>query len=62
MTKDMKCVLIALVMVLLAPLLFGVAYLLGPGNVFAAIAVLFIGFTADIVGGFKILDHTLSQV
>jgi hypothetical protein len=61
MTKDMKCVLIALVMVLLAPLLFGMAYLLWPGNVFAAIAILFLGFTADILGGFKVLDHTLNQ-
>jgi hypothetical protein len=48
-------------MVLLAPLLFGMAYLLWPVSYSAAIVVLFIGFTIDILGGFKILDHLLSQ-
>jgi hypothetical protein len=61
MTKDMKCTLIALAMVLTAPLLFGMAYLLWPQHLFAAIALLFIGFTTDLVGGFKLLDATLSQ-
>jgi hypothetical protein len=61
MTKDMKCVLIALAMVLTAPLLFGLAYLLWSNHLFAAILLLFVGFTADLVGGFKVLDHALSQ-
>jgi hypothetical protein len=62
MTKDMKCVLIALAMVLIAPLLFGFAYILWPKSLLAAISVLFIGFTADILGGFKVLDYTLNQL
>jgi hypothetical protein len=61
MTKDARCILIFLSMVLLAPLLFGVAYLLWPMSYLAAIAVLFIGFTVDILGGFELLDHALSQ-
>jgi hypothetical protein len=61
MTKDTRCILIFLTMLLLAPLLFGMAYLLWPVSYFAAIAVLFIGFTIDILGGFEILDHLLSQ-
>jgi hypothetical protein len=48
-------------MVLFAPLLFGIAYLLWPVSYLAAITVLFVGFTIDILGGFEILDHTLSQ-
>jgi hypothetical protein len=53
MTKDTRCIVISLTMLLLAPLLFGIAYLLWPGSYFAAIAVLFIGFTIDILGGFE---------
>lgn len=52
MTKDTRCILISLMMVLLAPLVFGIAYLLWPVSYFAAIAVLFIDFTIDILGGF----------
>lgn len=61
MTKDTRCILIGLAMVLLVPFLFGTAYLLWPVSYFAAIAVLFIGLTIDIIGGFEILDHLLSQ-
>jgi hypothetical protein len=61
MAKDTRCLLIGLAMVLLVPLLFGMAYLLWPVSYFAAIAVLFIGFSIDILGGFEILDHLLSQ-
>jgi fatty acid desaturase len=61
MTKDARCILTFLAMVLFAPLLFGIAYLLWPVSYLAAITVLFVGFTIDILGGFEILDHTLSQ-
>jgi hypothetical protein len=44
-------------MVLLPPLLFGVAYFLWPVSYAAAIALLFTGLIADLVGGFELLDH-----
>jgi hypothetical protein len=61
MNKAMKCIFLAVAMVFTAPLLFGIAYLLWPKYIFTAIAVLFVGFAMDLVGGLKILDYTLSH-
>jgi hypothetical protein len=60
MAKDIRCILVFLSIVLLAPLLFGVAYLLWPVSYAAAIAVLFTGLIVDLVGGFELLDHISS--
>lgn len=59
--KDLLPLLIFLSMILLAPLLFGLAYLLWNVNHAIALIVLFVGLSADVLGGFELLDRTLSR-
>jgi hypothetical protein len=48
-------------MLILFPVLFGLAYLLWNVNHFVALMVLFIGISADLLGGFELLDRALSH-
>ncbi|WP_416666769.1 hypothetical protein [Egbenema bharatensis] len=52
---------ILLGIILLFPLLFGIAYLLWNMNHAVALTVLFVGLSADVLGGFKLLDRALSR-
>jgi hypothetical protein len=59
--KDLQCFWIFLGMLILFPVLLGVAYLLWNMNHLAALMVLFIGISVDLLGGFELLDRTLSH-
>ncbi len=59
--KDLQPFFILLGIILLFPLLFSIAYLLWNVNHAIALTVLFIGLSADVLGGFKLLDRTLSH-
>jgi hypothetical protein len=60
--KDIRCPLIFLGILLLVPLVFVAAYLLWPTNHLVALLILFLGISADILGGFSILDRALIRV
>lgn len=57
MRKDIRCISIFLSMILLAPLLFGIAYFLWSINYWVAIAFVFTGLVADLLIGFELLDQ-----
>jgi membrane-anchored protein YejM (alkaline phosphatase superfamily) len=59
--RDISWLLVFLMMLLFIPILFGLAYLCWDISHWLATAVLFIGVSADIIGGFKILDQQLNQ-
>lgn len=59
--EDARCLLIFLGMILLVPLWFGIAYIFWNISHWLALAVLFIGISADLLGGFTILDQALSR-
>jgi len=59
--KALQPLFIFLSMILLFPLLFGLAYLLWNVNQAVALIVLFVGLSADVLGGFELLDRTLSH-
>ncbi|MFB2934452.1 hypothetical protein ACE1B6_04175 [Aerosakkonemataceae cyanobacterium BLCC-F154] len=60
--KSLQPLFVFLSMILLFPLLFGLAYLLWNVNHAVALIVLFIGLSADLLGGFELLDRTLSHL
>ena len=60
--KNLQFFLLLLGMLILFPVLFGLAYLLWNVNHFIALMVLFIGISADLLGGFELLDRALSHV
>lgn len=60
--KNLQPLFIFLGMIILYPLLFGLAYLLWNLNHAVALIVLFIGLSADVLGGFELLDRTLSHL
>jgi hypothetical protein len=59
--KDLQFFPIFLGMLILFLVLFGLAYLLWNMNHLAALMVLFIGISVDLLGGFELLDRTLSH-
>ncbi len=59
--RDVNWLMVFLMMLLLVPILFGLAYLCWDVSPWLAIAVLFVGVSADIIGGFKIVDQQLNQ-
>ncbi|WP_416674950.1 hypothetical protein [Egbenema bharatensis] len=59
--KALQPLFIFLGMILLFPLLFGLAYLLWNVNYTLALIVLFVGLSADVLGGFKLLNRALGQ-
>lgn len=59
--KDLQFFLIFLGMLILFPVMFGLAYLLWNMNHLAALMVLFIGISVDLLGGLELLDRGLSQ-
>lgn len=46
---------------ILFPVLFGVAYLLWTVNPLVALAVLFLGISVDVLGGCQLLSRTLNH-
>jgi len=56
--KDLQFFLVFLGMLILFPVLFGLAYLLWNMNHLAAVMALFIGISVDLLGGFELLDRT----
>jgi hypothetical protein len=46
---------------ILFPMLFGLAYLLWNVNPLVALAVLFLGISVDVLGGCKLLSQTLNH-
>ncbi|OKH39758.1 hypothetical protein NIES2119_05790 [[Phormidium ambiguum] IAM M-71] len=60
--KSLQPLFIFLGMIILYPLLFGLAYLLWNVNHAVALIVLFIGLSADVLGGLELLNRTLSHL
>lgn len=59
--RNIKCPLILLGMLLFLPLLISFSSLMWHASHLLAISILFIGFSADLLGGFKILDQIMSS-
>jgi len=59
--KDLQFFLVLLGMLILFPVLFGLAYSLWNMNHLAALMVLLIGISVDLLGGLELLDRTLSH-
>ncbi len=59
--RDPESFLIILGTILVFPLLFALAYLVWNTNPIAALMLLFIGLSADVLVGLQILDKRLSH-
>lgn len=60
--KVLQPILVFLGIILLFPVAFSLAYFLWNVNRVLALSILFIGLSADLLGGFEILDRALSHI
>lgn len=61
MTQEFRIILFFFGMIILFPILFGLAYLLWNMNYLAALLLLFIGLSTDILVSLKLIDETLNH-
>ena len=59
--RGFQCLWIFLGMFMLFPVVFGIASWLWNINYLAALIAVFVGISIDLLGGFELIDRTLSQ-